>query len=150
MVEISESYLGTAVYADIHYFSRLVGRGTRGHRRATGHRRHPAHRAALYRELKQMPALQAVTARSDMIESLEETVLRTQWVMIYLLVFFSAMVFFGSILNASLVSLAERQRELATLRVLGYGPWQIGNLLLRESLITTLLGTVWACRWATW
>ena len=26
--------------------------------------------------------------------------------------------------------------------MLGYGPWQIGNLLLRESLITTLIGTV--------
>ena len=40
------------------------------------------------------------------------------------------------------MSLAERQREVATLRVLGYGPWQIGTLLLRESLIVTLLGTV--------
>jgi putative ABC transport system permease protein len=76
-----------------------------------------------------------------MIRSLDE-VLRTQWVTIYLLVLFAGIVFFGSILNASLVSMAERQRELATLRVLGYGPWQIGSLLLRESLITTLLGTL--------
>jgi putative ABC transport system permease protein len=44
-------------------------------------------------------------------------------------------------LNSSLVSLAERQREIATLRVLGYGPWKIGGLLFRESIITTLLGT---------
>jgi putative ABC transport system permease protein len=40
------------------------------------------------------------------------------------------------------VSLAERQREVATLRVLGYGTWQIGSLLLRESMIVTVLGTV--------
>ncbi len=46
-----------------------------------------------------------------------------------MLVVFAGIVFFGSILNASLVSLAERQREVATLRVLGYGPWQIGSLL---------------------
>jgi putative ABC transport system permease protein len=51
-------------------------------------------------------------------------------------------VFFGSIMNSSLVSLAERGREAATLRVLGYGPWQLGSLLLRESLIVTLIGTV--------
>ncbi len=31
---------------------------------------------------------------------------------------------------------------MATQRVLGYGPWQIGSLLLRESLIVTLLGTL--------
>jgi len=55
---------------------------------------------------------------------------------------FAGIVFFGAVINASLVSLAERRRELATLRVLGYGPWQVGNLLLRESLITTLLGTL--------
>jgi putative ABC transport system permease protein len=30
---------------------------------------------------------------------------------------------------------------VATLRVLGYGPWQIGNLLLRENIIITLVGT---------
>ena len=41
-----------------------------------------------------------------------------------------------------MVSLAERTREVATLRVLGYGPWRIGSLLLRESLIVTLVGTV--------
>ena len=28
------------------------------------------------------------------------------------------------------------------MRVLGYGPWQIGNLLLRESLILSLAGTL--------
>ena len=55
---------------------------------------------------------------------------------------FAGIVFFGSILNASLVSLAERQREVATLRVLGYGPWEIGSLLLRESMITTARGHV--------
>jgi putative ABC transport system permease protein len=43
-------------------------------------------------------------------------------------------------LNASLVSLAERQREVATLRVLGYGPWEIGSLLFRESMINTIIG----------
>ncbi len=59
-----------------------------------------------------------------------------------MLVLFAGIVFFGSILNASLVSLAERQREVATLRVLGYGPWQVGSLLFRESMITTILGTL--------
>ncbi len=77
-----------------------------------------------------------------MIRTLEETVLQNQWIIIDLLVIFAGIVFFGSILNASLVSLAERQREVATLRVLGYGPWEIGSLLFRESIITALIGTV--------
>ncbi len=141
VLEITESYLGLSTYAEIRYLSRLVGEELAVTNIQLATDQQPDHRRTLYHELKQMPALQAVTAREDMIRSLDE-VLRTQWVTIYLLVLFAGIVFFGSILNASLVSLAERQRELATLRVLGYGPWHIGSLLLRESLMTTLLGTV--------
>jgi len=142
VVEISDSYLGTAVYADIQYLSRLIGEqfAITGVQLATD--RNPDHRQALYRQLKQMPALQAVNTRADMVTCLEETVIQNMWVFIGLLVLFAGVVFFGSILNSSLVSLAERAREVATLRVLGYGPWQIGSLLLRESMIVTLLGTL--------
>ena len=141
ILEISDSYMGTMVYADIHYLSQLIGEEfalTRVQIVTDGDR---AHREALFRELKQMPALQSIAGRADMVRTLEETVLKNQGVIITLLVFFAGIVFFGSILNASLVSLAERQREVATLRVLGYGPWEIGSLLFRESIITAIMGT---------
>jgi putative ABC transport system permease protein len=139
---IADSYLGMYVYADIDYLSGLVGEelAVNGLQLATDH--DPGHREALLGELKQLPALQAVTARSDMIATLEDTIVKTQSVVINVFVLFTGIVFFGSILNASLVSLAERQRELSTLRVLGYSPWEVGSLLLRESLITTVLGAV--------
>ncbi len=142
IMEIADGYLGTAVYADIHYLSRLIGEelAVTGVQLATD--KDPAHTAALYRQLKQTPALQAVNSRADMIQSLEDTLIQNMSVFIGLLVLFAGILFFGSILNSSLVSLAERQREVATLRVLGYGPWQIGNLLLRESLIVTGIGTL--------
>jgi putative ABC transport system permease protein len=41
-----------------------------------------------------------------------------------------------------LISLAERSREVATLRVLGYSEWQVGNLFLRESVLVNTLGTL--------
>jgi putative ABC transport system permease protein len=142
VVEISDSYLGTTVYADIHYLSRLIGEdfALTGVQLATD--QNPAHTAALYRQLKRMPALQGVHSRADMIRNLEKSLLDLIWISVLVLVLFAGVVFFGSILNSSLVSLAERQREVATLRVLGYGPWEIGSLLLRESLIVTLIGTV--------
>ena len=31
---------------------------------------------------------------------------------------------------------------MATLRVLGYGPWQVGALFLRESMLTNVVGTI--------
>jgi len=142
VVEISDSYLGTAVYADIGFLSGLVGESLAVSGVQLAIDRDPAHTAALFAELKQMPALQAVDTRADMLAMLEDTLVRNMWVFIGTLVGFAGIVFFGSILNSSLVSLAERQREVATLRVLGYGPWQVGSLLLRESVIVTLIGTV--------
>ncbi len=142
VADIADSFVGTAVYADIGYLSRLVGEelAVSGVQLATDG--NGSHMASLYRELKQLPALEAVSSRNDMIDSLETTVIRNMGVFIGLLVLFAGIVFFGSILNASLVSLAERRREIATLRVLGYSPWQIGAMLLRESIIVTLLGTL--------
>jgi len=142
VVAISDGYLGTSVYTDIHYLSGLIGEelAVTGVQLATD--RDPAHTAALNRQLKRMPALQAVNTRADLLGSLEKYLLDVIWYMVLLLALFAGILFFGSILNSSLVSLAERQREVATLRVLGYGPWQIGSLLLRESMIVTLVGTV--------
>ena len=45
-------------------------------------------------------------------------------------------------MNSSLIGLAERRREVATLRVLGYTEWQVGGLFLRESLVVNTLGTL--------
>jgi putative ABC transport system permease protein len=142
VVEIADSYMGTAVYADIHYLSRLIGEefAISGVQLAVDPR--PMQVDALYRELRELPALQGIHSRHDLIAKIQETVIEHMAVFIGFLVLFAGVVFFGSILNASLVSLAERQRELATLRVLGYGPWQIGSLMLRESLIVTLAGTL--------
>ena len=52
------------------------------------------------------------------------------------------MLFFGSVVNASLVSLAERQREVATFMALGYTHWQIGAMFMRESMIANSAGTL--------
>ena len=142
VLRISDSFLGMAAYADIHYLSRLVHEelALSGVQLAVD--RDPAHIEALYRELKRMPALEAVSSRRDVIANLEKILVKQMGISITTFALFAGVIFFGSILNASLVSLSERQREVATLRVLGYGPWQIGSLLLRESMIVTLVGTL--------
>jgi len=140
--EIADSYFGLTVYADLEYLSRMVSEElalSGVHLALDGN---PRQLATLYREVKRLPALQGVAARADIVAGIEETVLKHQWVVIDIMIGFAGIVFFGSIVNASLVSLAERQREVATLRVLGYEPWHIGSLLLRESMIVTVLGAV--------
>ncbi len=142
VLEIAESYLGTAVYADFDYLNRLVGEcGAMNQVQLLVDPSPPA-QAALFEELKRMPSVEAVNCRADTVKSVEDTLVASMLGFICALIIFAGTIFFASILNSALIGLAERQREVATLRVLGYGPWQIGNLLFRESMIVTVLGTL--------
>lgn len=142
VVLISESYLGSEVYADLDYLSRLMGEEFALTGVQLELNRDPAAQRALYAKLKELPALQGSSERAEIIENLQSTLVETQMAAITMLVGFAGLIFFGSVLNASLVSLTERLREIATLRVLGYGPWEIGGLLLRESMLVNLAGTL--------
>ncbi len=142
VTRISDSFMGLSAFAEIGYLSRLVDEefAMSGVQLLTDG--NAANEAALHRELKRTPAVQSINSRRDMIENLTETLLQNQWVFIGVLVSFAGVIFFGSIVNASVVNLAERQREVATLGALGYSPWQIGGLFLRESLLVNMLGTI--------
>jgi putative ABC transport system permease protein len=141
IAHIVDGYIGMSVYADIAYLNALRREESILNAvqvRLDGNRRHIDD---FHRELKQIPAVESVYSRQGTVRILEDTLIKTQGMFIGLLVGFAGVIFFGSVLNASLVSLAERQAEVATLRVLGYGPWEIGGLFLRESLTVTLIGT---------
>jgi putative ABC transport system permease protein len=96
----------------------------------------------LNHELKQLPGVEAISNRRDLVENITDTLLQNQYVFISVLVTFAGVIFFGSIVNASMVNLAERQREVATFRALGYSQWSIGAMFLRESMITNMFGAV--------
>jgi putative ABC transport system permease protein len=56
------------------------------------------------------------------------------------MVLFAGMISFGSVLNTALVSLSERQREVATFQVLGYTPWQVAWVFAGESFLLNIVG----------
>lgn len=59
---------------------------------------------------------------------------------VFIMGMFAFLLGFTIIYNASVISFAERRRELASLRVIGFTPQEISSLLLRENLLQTLLG----------
>ncbi len=142
VASISDSYLGMGVYADFHYLNALVGEeySISGLQLQIDGR--PEAKLELNRELKELPSLQSVHYRADIVHNLRSTVIETQGIFIGVLVFFAGVIFFCSVLNSSLVSLAERQLEVATFRVLGYGPWEVGNMFLKESAVVSFMGTL--------
>jgi putative ABC transport system permease protein len=140
VARVADSYLGLAAYADLRFLSRLVGESVA----MTGVQiqANPSQRVALFHQLKHTPGVEGVQSRRDVIQKLQETILQNQYVFIGVLIGFAGVIFFASIVNASMVNLAERQREVATFCALGYTRWQIGSIFLRESLLTSLSGTL--------
>ncbi|MBP90507.1 MAG: ABC transporter permease [Planctomycetaceae bacterium] len=155
VARIADSYMGLAAYADIHYLSGLVGESLAISRAQLTMDGNPRHLNALYRELKRTPGIESVQSRTAMIEQLMETLLQNQFIFIGVLTLFSGIIFFGSIVNVSMVSLAERQREVGTFLALGYTQTQIGGMFLRESMVTNLIGSLlglpvgWLLTWLT-
>jgi putative ABC transport system permease protein len=142
VAEIADSFMGVAVYADVDFLAELLDEEAAVNGVQLLVKPGDENYRALYSEIKQLPAVQSVSARADLIRNVNETLVKNQNVFIGLLVLFAGVIFFGSVLNSSLVSLAERRREVATLQVLGYGPWQVGALFLRESMTVNLAGTL--------
>jgi putative ABC transport system permease protein len=93
----------------------------------------------LYARLKSTPAVAGVALKGTAIESFEKTLAETFYVMIFFNLIFSGVIAGGVVYNAARVSLSERSRELASLRVLGFTRGEISFILLGELASVTLL-----------
>jgi len=136
-----ETFLGLTAYADVDYLSRLLGEErVVDNVLATTFSRDAS--PPLLRALEQRPAVIGVSERARAFAQLNKTFGGTMGAMIGILVLFAGLIAFGSVLNAALVSLSERQREVGTLRVLGYSATQVAGIFAAESMLLNLLGTV--------
>lgn len=94
---------------------------------------------ALYRELKQTPRVASVTVKSAAVEQFRDTIAKNQLTMQSFTIFFAAVIAVGVVYNTSRISLDERSRELATLRVIGFTRGEVSAMLLGELAILTLV-----------
>jgi putative ABC transport system permease protein len=99
----------------------------------------PAALERFYADVKTMPAVAGVALREMTIRNFRETMAETMNLSIFFNVLFAAVIAFGVVYNAARVSLSERSRELASLRVLGFTRAEISLILLGELALLTVL-----------
>jgi putative ABC transport system permease protein len=99
----------------------------------------PAARDAFYADVKLMPAVAGVALREVTLRNFRETMAESMNLQIFFNVAFAAVIAFGVVYNSARVSLSERARELASLRVLGFTRAEISLILLGELAILTLV-----------
>ncbi|MFO0977829.1 MAG: ABC transporter permease [Planctomycetaceae bacterium] len=93
----------------------------------------------LYTELKATPGVVGVTANAASIQSFLDTIAENQLRMQGFVIGFAVVIAAGVVYNTALISLSERDQELATMRVLGFTRAEVSAVLLGELAILTLL-----------
>lgn len=94
---------------------------------------------ALYTRLKEAPAIAGVSLQTMAMQRLDELMDESLGTSIFVFVIFAGLIALGVVYNAVRVSYAERQRELASLRVLGFSRGDVSYILLGEVAFLTLL-----------
>ncbi|MGE0103069.1 MAG: ABC transporter permease [Blastocatellales bacterium] len=137
VADLVNEVLGMSVYIDIHSLNRRLREGgtISGARLMVDE----AGAEQLYGRLKRTPGVGGVLIPTSILDNFNETLARTMGTSTMVIVLFAAVIAFGMVYNGARISLSERGRELASLRVLGFTQREIGVMLLGEQAILTLL-----------
>ena len=125
-----KEYLGVGAYARHGYLNTLLNEGdvASGAWISVDAR----HRDAVLAELRRRPRVASVTDRSAMVQSFRDTMAKSLSTFTFAITLLAGAVAVGVVYNAARITLAERGRELASLRVLGYTRAEVRGLLLGE------------------
>ncbi len=131
-----DELMGVSAYLDIHALNALMREG----QTVSGAylQVDPRQAETLYQRLKQMPAIAGVSFRTAMLRSFEELSGQNLKVFTLVLILFACIITFSVVYNSGRIALAERSRELASLRIMGFTQGEVSTILLGEQAILTV------------
>lgn len=92
-----------------------------------------------YAKLKEMPRIVGVVEQTSSIEGLFETMEESILFFTFISTLLGGSIAFGVVYNSMRIALSERNRELASLRVLGFRRSEVAYILLGELALLTLI-----------
>lgn len=132
-----DDFMGAAAYMEITALNRLMREGDviSGAKLLVEQRRV----TTVMGTLSERPAVRGVVSAKAAVDNLRKMIEEGLMISVMVNVLFAFIIAFGIIYNAARVSLSERARELASLRVLGMTRGEISYILLGELAVLTLL-----------
>jgi putative ABC transport system permease protein len=127
---LAEDFAGVAAYMDVHALNRLLEEGDV----VTGasFKIDEARRGEFLHALKEVPRVSWVAIKNSLRANFEQTTARSINLIQSIYLVFATIVTFGVVYNSARISLAERGRELATLRVIGFSQREVSAVLVTE------------------
>ena len=137
LVGMSEDFAGLSAYMELRALNRLLGEGDviSGASFAV----EAAHRSDFMRALKNTPRISLVAIKDALRESFKKTTAASINLLQSIYLALATVVAFGVVYNNAQISLAERARELATLRVIGFTRREVGAVLIIELVTLALI-----------
>jgi putative ABC transport system permease protein len=135
VADLVDEFMGTNAYMEVAALSRLMREGgsLSGAFLAVDRPAEPD----LYRHLKATPRVAGVLLKRAARESFEKTLAENIALIRGINLLFASVIAFGVVYNSARISLSERSRELATLRVIGFRRGEISYILLGELALLT-------------
>nr|WP_321456242.1 FtsX-like permease family protein [uncultured Cohaesibacter sp.] len=133
---VAESLLGSPAYMRIETLGKLL---EEPQRISSVYLRIDKNRAsAIFKALKNRPYVAGVSMKSDARAAFQKMMDTGAGSMRYIMLIIAAVITFGIVYNAARIAFAERQRDLASLRVMGFTRSEVSFVLLGELAIITL------------
>lgn len=136
VVALAKQYIGVFAYMQRAALNRLMreGNAVSGAHLTVD----PLYQSEVYARLKEIPRIATTTIRKQSVTSFQEIQAETVLFFTFVATLLGATIAFGVVYNTARIALAERSRELASLRVLGFTRWEISYILLGELGVITL------------
>ena len=136
IVGLAEDFAGTAAYMELHALNRLMleGDNISGAHVVVERGRWGEFLTAV----KSTPRIAGCIIKDSLREGFRKTTAESIGLLQKIYMLFATIVAFGIIYNSARISLSERARELATLRVLGFSRGEVGAVLVGELVLLTL------------
>ena len=137
LVGTTKEYLGVNVYMQREALNRLLkeGHAISGARLKVDER----YQGEVYTDLKDMPRIAGVVEHRSAIEAFYDTLAETVLFFTFITTLLGGSIAFGVVYNSMRIALSERNRELASLRVLGFERGEVAYILLGELGLLTLV-----------
>ncbi len=140
VVGFSHELFGLSAYMDLESLRALIGETDA----VTGMALlvEPGHVEDVERRLEQMPTVAGISQRKDVIRRFEKQSADNTRLTTTILTLFGAAIAIAIVYNNARVALGARERDLASLRVLGFTRAEISRILLNEIAVQVALAIV--------
>ena len=137
VTELVEQHFGLGAYMDLEYMNALFRQAPRISTanitlddRKTG---------ALHQAIKDLPSVSGIIEMNENRRAIQDTIEQNIVVMNTIYIVIAVLITVGVTYNAARIQLSERARELASLRILGFGRGEVSYILVGEMMLIALI-----------